>query len=727
MSAEEDGANHRWRSHSAAWASRAFLVFVVATLALGLSVQPALAYFPIAPHSPANPQLTSCSFIPDPRSNVSVPCGTNSPPAPNGYLNVTIRFLVNVSDLDGDAMNVTFFFDTHFELVNGTPAINTTGSPSFNVSIPAQGPGVNASAEANWTYDGPSLDETIPGVQWRYWVLVRVNDSTGVDPDGLSCSLPYGNCFFPLYVNRNTPAYIENLSSLYDIAQAITFPDKTVPPVSINVTVFDVDDDPVTITWDWGDGSRDVYLTGPASTGTILLANHSYPAAALPLNESNHDVLFQLTIWPDDGIPGHNSSSFSSSVNFRIGIDFRPNRPTIVEPDPRVHWKVNETIPMNGFATDPEGDPITLYYWDFNDKVDANGNGNPTDDRDAMGNVTSHAYTAPGSYNLTLWATDGENKKFCFNATDANCTVYQDHWTNFSAFLPIRYNQLPIALVESLGDGRVGEPMALHASVLDLDADSLNITWDFGDNSAVAYNVTAGDRVTPTPGDSLQSHVYLGVGFFNVTITVRDGSGETEKNVTVFVQSTNLPPNIPPTLIFHEGNESAGGNQFEFNETVYIRVNVTDVENDPLDLEVDWGDGNVTHLALNGTHVVQTTLAVQADCTPLPVGQNGTSCLLLHAYRSYGSFSINITVTDHQVYLTRTRNETTGNYSYSTLSHTIRSTVTVEIPTPPTSKDLGPWDLWDYSTLAILLGIPSVLIGRGAWRNWRERYGDFTP
>jgi len=33
----------------------------------------------------------------------------------------------------------------------------------------------------------------------------------------------------------------------------------------------------------------------------------------------------------------------------------------------------------------------------------------------------------------------------------------------------------------------------------------------------------------------------------------------------------------------------------------------------------------------------------------------------------------------------------------------------------------APWDWWDYSTVAAFVGIPLLLIGRGAVRSYRER------
>ncbi|MCD6383468.1 MAG: PKD domain-containing protein [Thermoplasmata archaeon] len=70
--------------------------------------------------------------------------------------------------------------------------------------------------------------------------------------------------------------------------------------------------------------------------------------------------------------------------------------------------KVGESVHFNANKSyDPDGDTL-FYFWDFDDNVDSDMDGNYQNDHDATGVSVEHAYTNPGQYRVTLTVTDGE-------------------------------------------------------------------------------------------------------------------------------------------------------------------------------------------------------------------------------------------------------------------------------------------------------------------------------
>src|SRR5207245_2039633 len=186
-------------------------------------------------------------------------------------------------------------------------------------------------------------------------------------------------------------------------------------------------------------------------------------------------------------------------------------------------WKVGERVSMVGNVTDPEGDPTTA-YWDFDNRTDSNGDGDPTRDRDANGTTAAHVYSAPGNYSIIFWATDGEQKT-CLNSNCTNPTgpsprdapqlfsVFQEHTYahpgpyNLALYVSdgnATVNDTKQVFVESLnlppvllglhasrangtsaGNNtfRINEIVVVTAQMYDKENDTLNASIDWGDGS----------------------------------------------------------------------------------------------------------------------------------------------------------------------------------------------------------------------------------------------------
>ena len=656
----------------------------------------------VPPPTPLDaPTLQACHFVPDPRLNASFSCGDqNAPPA---FVNVPISFQVNVSDATDNNMTVIFYFDYYQYNSTGPPTVNTnTSSRIMNVSAPALGSVVPVNT--TWTYVAIS---TFPN--GAYWVNISVfNESGGFDPSAGSTGP------FPLTVNQNSAPFIDGLLSVNSVTQGISYQNPVIPVLYENVSIGDPDADPITVTWFWGDGTVTINTTGPLTARLELHVPHQYAASQFPLNESPRTVDILIWVWIDDGL-GHNVS-YNSTAEFYINFDAAPSvrierlfSATSKDQTPVGSvWKVGETMFMVGNVTDPEGDPITA-YWDFDNRTDSTGIGDPTRNRDANGTTASHVYTAPGIYNITLWATDGD-KEFC---RDTNCTLFYTHWQNQSIPITVRFNLPPFVTISNVST-QVGTPTLLLGQVYDQDGDNMTVTWVFGDGSPNATNVTGSSpRGNPKVFPVAQEHVYSEVGSYNFSLYVSDGNVTVNQTQTVFVQSFNQPPVLLAGHVSRLNGTSAGNNTFRINETVVVTAMVYDPENDTLNVSIDWGDG------VTANQIIDPKTA--SNCALDNLSRNICPVSFSHIYGSIGSsgirnYTVLVTVTDNKVYMHY--NSATG--KWETLNHTAQLPLVVFI-TDLHTVGPTPWTWWDYSTLSLVLGIPGFLIARFAWKVRRER------
>lgn len=135
----------------------------------------------------------------------------------------------------------------------------------------------------------------------------------------------------------------------------------------------DPDGDPVTVLWDFGDGS----------TSTLLVpANHSYA------NPGAYTVI--MTATDDQGLSDPTPATRTITVT---AANSAPNG-TIDQPSGNVTIAAGESVFFAGSVSDPDGDSVTV-AWDFGDGMSSTtlSHGN-------------HAYSNPGVFTVTLTATD---------------------------------------------------------------------------------------------------------------------------------------------------------------------------------------------------------------------------------------------------------------------------------------------------------------------------------
>lgn len=673
----------------------AFLVLTV--LAGSLGARASVSQEPLVA-----PTIMDCYFFPDPRVETSLFCGEDSTFQP-AFLNSTVRFAVNVTDPEGENMNVTFYFDYWRPNPTGGQPIVNPDSPVANVSVVSPGPNETVLAEANWNYTVLSNF-----TNHAYWVYIEVRDVNGnLD------SLPQP---FSVVVNENSEPYVSGLLSVNSVSPPITYREKEVPPLLVDVSVGDLDGDPLTATWEWGDGTFTVNSILGSFDNTPVNVAHVYPVSLFPLNETPRVVNLTFVLRVDDGL-GHNIS-LSAVAQYDIEFDRLPSV-QVASPVVGSVWKVGEPVPIEGTATDLEGDSM-VYFIDSDSSREpatvpcmpaVNCDGIRDNDRDFIGNKTSRAYDAAGNYSVTLWATDGVDKKFCLDPAD--CEPSLSHWRNQTIPFQVRDNQKPFVALSNQ-TAFADNPVVLRVAVFDPEGDSLTVTWDFGDGTVNATNVTVSSRGAPQTVELFQSHVYANVGRHFLTVEVTDGNETVSARRQVVVESFDERPDIIRIDVLRSNLTAAGNNTFAINETVVLRITIHDFEGDDLEIRVDWADGNVT--------VVNVNVTGGPNCTVDELNRTLCSFTVSHAYGEIGNdalreYRINVTVTDHNEFLQWNYTE---NRVERIQSHETSQPVLIYISDPkPVVPDV--WDVWDFSTFAAVLGIPVFLTARWAFRVRKER------
>jgi PKD repeat protein len=157
-----------------------------------------------------------------------------------------------------------------------------------------------------------------------------------------------------------------------------------------------------------------------------------------------------------------------------------------------------EASALHAFAIDPQGDEVVSYAWDFGD-----------------------GQVGAGADVLHLWPDDG--------LFDVTVTVTDAAGGTADRALPVEViNVAPVFVDLGAEAAFEGQPTRFWAAATDVAADTVTLTWDFGDGSGAAL----GEEV---------EHVYLRDGTYTATVTARDDDGGV--SVSAFsVVVADLPP-----------------------------------------------------------------------------------------------------------------------------------------------------------------------------------------
>lgn len=341
--------------------------------------------------------------------------------------------------------------------------------------------------------------------------------------------------------------------------------------VNCSATSTDADADQLNFTWDWGGGAYSVTTHSPNPgvlvTSTVL---HTWTTVG------DHPV----TVYVDDG-HGHNVSSSAVAHISSAGTDVPPcGLRLAMYPNPGI---ANNEVWINISASDANSDPLTFYV-DLGDWVGLAGAATAGGTIGQQYVNISYTYADEGRMPIIVYVNDSfpdgsHNVTGPFDVSvlpenSAPDFTLQSHYTAF-------YNKTITAAPVTISDP---------------DSDTLAVWYDWGDDTGLSEgNATY-----------VGSHVYKGLGTFTLTVAVNDSQGHNVTQSREFtVTDANLMPDVMTFTYEPLRAKNYVGDKFWFN------VTVKDLEGDPVDLVIGFGDGTPAeseHLTLtpNTNSSVQT-------------------------------------------------------------------------------------------------------------------------
>ncbi len=223
------------------------------------------------------------------------------------------------------------------------------------------------------------------------------------------------------------------------------------------------------------------------------------------------------------------STTDKDNDNLKIVVNFPPV--SKAGPDQTV---TSSIVHFDGSASSDEDGELTAYDWDFGDKTTG------------QGIKTSHIYSNPGTYKVTLKVTD-----------DSKTTSGSD-----SDELTVVVNQKPIADAGPDIIAATGEVVNFDAgSSTDPDGEISSYAWDFGDGNK---------------GEGKQTeHSWAEPGYYTVRLKVADNTGH--ENAAGY-DETVVRINTPPVAIAGKDLVTSPGVEVEFNASFSFDIDKDKLE-----------------------------------------------------------------------------------------------------------------------------------------------------
>ena len=196
---------------------------------------------------------------------------------------------------------------------------------------------------------------------------------------------------------------------------------------------------------------------------------------------------------------------FAAIAFIQLSVDTKNKTPKVWASADTTFGKLPLDISFTADALDSDG-KIVSYYWDF-------GDGTNSEKRN-----TSHKYTKPAVYKVTLIATDDSGE------------IGQDYIEIY-----ILQDQAPIAKINA--DQTVKKSplkVNLTATCIDYDGKIVSYDWDFGDGTTSSKQNT--------------THTYNETGLYNVKLTVTDNEGYSDSDTITIQVIENHRPNA--TIVY---------------------------------------------------------------------------------------------------------------------------------------------------------------------------------
>ncbi|MBV9940772.1 MAG: PKD domain-containing protein [Solirubrobacterales bacterium] len=303
--------------------------------------------------------------------------------------------------------------------------------------------------------------------------------------------------------------------------------------------------------WNFGDG------TPAVDRGTAALASHTYAA------RGSYTVTLKVT-----------SNGQSDTSTQTVTVD---TAPTAAFTPTAAAVPAGTTVAFNAGTSAPAaGGSITDYSWNFGDGTPALDGG--------TGALASHTFTAPGTYNVTLTATD--------DLDVSTTTTQQVTVAAFTASPAIPSPGSPVTFTAVGGQTSAGP--------------NTQYSWTFGDGTS---QLTAGSSVT---------HTYNNRGAYQVSLTVQNsGAAGSTGNGTSVETSAALNVDSPPSAVFTSASAALPGTSIKFDAGASAAQGSGHIA----DYSWDFGDGTQ------------------------PVNAGGTAATS-HTFATPGVYTVTLTATD---------------------------------------------------------------------------------
>ena len=553
------------------------------------------------------------------------------------YVGDTITFFANASSDVSSELTFTVYFDSLLaNYANNTQSASyttTTGNPGAMVTT--------------YAYDHVGNLTSAYGTYFRAKIYVGDGANT------------VSNTITVYIVENAAPTFNPTFPGNVDasVGQSITF----------TTTLVDVDDDPLVLTWDFGDGSEvAINSTGPAAAGVSVTQSHTWSPYLEP-GLGDYFIYYWMNLTLEDGaghlVPSSTRISIYVPYNFAPVATFTTNYTSV---DPA------DVVMFHSSATDREGDPLTWTFEFRNDTELYNTTVFKTpetaDNTTTWMNIT-HVFSQVGNYTVTMWLTDVLNPDLQVFPDNTSREVRLVSALNNVPIVQSNISFSPQLIYLDMESGTALAELSIQA--YDVDGDVLYATWGFGDGSDPASNVSGGTRQTY---EFVQTHVYNASGIYNVSCTVTDGreGHELVRYLSLVIRSNNSAPvlmGIVRTL--------SNGTFATANSTVTVTIILADEEMDRI--RVGWSFGDNTSLLIT-------------EIAEFDESGNGTSTAE-HVYAVMGDYVIRMWYTDDK---------------FDSKWHNDSRNITVSVRAAWT-KEVIIWDAWDYASLGMFLGVIALL------------------
>ncbi len=548
-----------------------------------------------------------------------------------------ITFYANASS-DIPSATLTFTISYDYLLSDGS-TVNPASPTSVNTT------GTPGSVITKYTYDEIGPINTGSGTY--YAVKLVVSDGSGA-----------ASKLMPVYIVENTaPVLLLKPSSKIPFVSNVA--------LNISFKIMDVDNDPVTVTWDFGDESTDaVNTTGPASVAVYVNQTHTWSIIPDPAMTS-YSFYLKVTFEDIDGNKAYSNHTVTADFAFNDGPDIGLRAST-------AYADLGQTVTIFANGTDPEGDAMTwtfIYNNSVEDYYIEVLHADATAPNTTVWMNVTQSFADYGNYSVVVYLTDSSIPSLQTGYHNVSDSVAISVVLNRAPYVLANISRTPAAPVLNFTLGYVSVNLSIQAN--DLDGDILTAYWDFGDGTEEATNISLGGIRVYT---FTQQHNYTSSGIFNVSVLIDDGRGKTVLRYDdLTIWSTNKAPRLLAlNLSLSNGNFAVPGTP------VNVSITLTDAERDSIDIVWNFGDGS------------PTVLITLSNFT----STGNVSYSISHVYNSTGSYTMTISYTDNKVGLT---------YHNTTL------TMDVQVSYPRTVT-MTEWNWWDYTSLGLIfLGVGLVV------------------